>query len=306
MNWALRPLVRLRNDIRTRRPDDLTPLDATRVPSEVAPLVEAVNHHIARHRRVLDEQSQFLADASHQLRTPLAIMLTQAQYALRERDPVRAQEGLRAIVDQLGRTRCLTEQLLSLAHASQADAPPRQELDLNDVARDVVLQYLPLAHEKQQDLGWVDARGDEAEGASDTAVVPVWGSEVELHEALSNLVHNAINYARRGAHHGIGRALPRPRRGAGRRRWPRHRAAIARPGVCPVRPHGGRPPCVVVGSGLGLSIARAYARRNDGDIELRDGEPNAQGGIGLCAVFWIPLYDQSAPADEAEAFRRSG
>lgn len=198
MNWALRPLVRLRNDIRTRRPDDLTPLDATRVPSEVAPLVEAVNHHIARHRRVLDEQSQFLADASHQLRTPLAIMLTQAQYALRERDPVRAQEGLRAIVDQLGRTRCLTEQLLSLAHASQADAPPRQELDLNDVARDVVLQYLPLAHEKQQDLGWVDARGDEAEGASDTAVVPVWGSEVELHEALSNLVHNAINYARRG------------------------------------------------------------------------------------------------------------
>jgi len=60
------------------------------------------------------------------------------------------------------------------------------------------------------------------------------------------------------------------------------------------------------GSGLGLSIARAYARRNDGDIELRDGEPNAQGGIGLCAVFWIPLYDQSAPADEAEAFRRSG
>ncbi|CFP64792.1 two component sensor kinase [Bordetella pertussis] len=39
---------------------------------------------------------------------------------------------------------------------------------------------------------------------------------------------------------------------------------------------------------------------------MRDGEPNAQGGIGLCAVFWIPLYDQSAPADEAEAFRRSG
>lgn len=213
---------------------------------------------------------------------------------------------MRAIVDQLGRTRCLTEQLLSLAHASQADAPPRQELDLNDVARDVVLQYLPLAHEKQQDLGWVDARGDEAEGASDTAVVPVWGSEVELHEALSNLVHNAINYARRGAHHGIGRALPRPRRGAGRRRWPRHRAAIARPGVCQFDRMAGDRHASSSGSGLGLSIARAYARRNDGDIELRDGEPNAQGGIGLCAVFWIPLYDQSAPADEAEAFRRSG
>ncbi|AOB41524.1 histidine kinase [Bordetella parapertussis] len=307
VNWALRPLVRLRNDIRTRRPDDLTPLDATRVPSEVAPLVEAVNHHIARHRRVLDEQSQFLADASHQLRTPLAIMLTQAQYALRERDPVRVQEGLRAIVDQLGRTRRLTEQLLSLAHASQADAPPRQELDLNDVARDVVLQYLPLAHEKQQDLGWVDARGDEAEGASDTAVVPVWGSEVELHEALSNLVHNAINYAPAGAHITVSVV-----------RYPgRAEVQVADdgPGIEPLlrarafarfdRMAGDRH-ASSSGSGLGLSIARAYARRNDGDIELRDGEPNAQGGIGLCAVFWIPLYDQSAPADEAEASRRSG
>ena len=58
------PLRRLRADIRGRRPDDLTPLDAARVPSEVAPLVDAVNHHIARYRRVLDEQSQFLADAS--------------------------------------------------------------------------------------------------------------------------------------------------------------------------------------------------------------------------------------------------
>ena len=87
VSWALKPLRRLRADIRGRRPDDLTPLDAARVPSEVAPLVDAVNHHIARYRRVLDEQSQFLADASHQLRTPLAIMLTQAQYALRERDP---------------------------------------------------------------------------------------------------------------------------------------------------------------------------------------------------------------------------
>ena len=63
VSWALKPLRRLRADIRNRRPDDLTPLDASRVPSEVAPLVDAVNHHIARYRRVLDEQSHFLADA---------------------------------------------------------------------------------------------------------------------------------------------------------------------------------------------------------------------------------------------------
>jgi len=293
--WSLRPLARLRNEIRARRPDDLTPLDASRVPSEVIPLVEAVNYHVARHRRVLDEQSQFLADASHQLRTPLAIMLTQAQYALREPDPQRAQEGLRAIVDQLGRTRRLTEQLLSLAHASQADPTPRQLLDLNEVARNVVVQYLPLSHEKQQDLGWASA--DPVQGGPGTPVVPVLGSEVELHEALSNLVHNAIHYAPAGAHitvsvvRGDGRAeVSVADNGPGIDAASRNRAFARFDRLEPGRPSGSS------GSGLGLSIARAYARRNDGDIELRDGEPNAQGGAGLAAVLWLPLADSSAAA----------
>lgn len=307
VNWALRPLVRLRNDIRSRSPDDLTPLDAARVPSEVAPLVEAVNHHIARHRRVIDEQSQFLADASHQLRTPLAIMLTQAQYALRERDPTRAQEGLRAIVDQLGRTRRLTEQLLSLAHASQADPTPRQQLDFNELARNVVLQYLPLAHEKRQDLGWVDVRGDDAGPDTDgDAIVPVLGSEAELHEVMSNLVHNAINYAPVGA-----RITVSVVRVEGRAEFV---VSDDGPGIAPVlrsrafarfdRIDAERGSSTS-GSGLGLAIARAFARRNDGDIELRDGEPNNQGGTGLAAVFWIPLLSDNPGIQEADSAKKA-
>lgn len=323
--WSLRPLTRLRNEIRARSPRDLTPLDGSRVPSEVIPLVDAVNYHIERHRRVLDEQSQFLADASHQLRTPLAIILTQAQYALREPDPKRAQEGLRAIVDQLGRTRRLTEQLLSLAHASQGDPTPRQLLDLNEVARHVVLQYLPLSHEKGQDLGWVAAQATDAsirnasallaagvwnpsgaldldtidgtelgndgdETAPTLPVLPVWGSEAEIHEALSNLLHNAIHYAPVGARITVSAALAGDRaeiivsdNGPGIDVASRQRA-FARFD----RLGSGRPP-VSSGSGLGLSIARAYARRNAGDIVLRDGEPNEQGGAGLAAVLWLPL-----------------
>ncbi|WP_415808863.1 sensor histidine kinase [Bordetella muralis] len=318
--WSLRPLTRLRNDIRARSPEDMTPLDASRVPSEVIPLVEAVNYHIERYRRVLDEQAQFLADASHQLRTPMAIILTQAQYALREPDPKRAQEGLRAIVDQLGRTRRLTEQLLSLAHASQGDSTPRQLLDLNDVARDVVLQYLPLSHEKGQDLGWVAAEATEAsirnaqalraagimdapdvvaredaprdsdESALVMPVLPVFGSEAELHEALSNLLHNAIHYAPAGARITVSTALVGDRaevsvsdNGPGIDVASRHRA-FARFD----RLSSGRA-SVSSGSGLGLSIARAYARRNAGDITLRDGEPNTRGGVGLAAVLWLPL-----------------
>lgn len=318
--WSLRPLTRLRNDIRARSPEDMTPLDAARVPSEVIPLVEAVNYHIERYRRVLDEQAQFLADASHQLRTPMAIILTQAQYALREPDPQRAQEGLRAIVDQLGRTRRLTEQLLSLAHASQGDSTPRQLLDLNDVARDVVLQYLPLSHEKGQDLGWVAAEVTEAsirnaqalraaqimdasdftdgadaprerdEGALATPVLPVFGSEAELHEALSNLLHNAIHYAPVGARITVSTALVGDRaevsvsdNGPGIDVASRHRAFARFDRL------GSGRASVSSGSGLGLSIARAYARRNAGDITLRDGEPNTQGGVGLAAVLWLPL-----------------
>jgi len=285
VSWALKPLRRLQADIRGRRPDDLTPLDSSRVPSEVAPLVEAVNHHIARYRRVLDEQSQFLADASHQLRTPLAIMLTQAQYTLRERDPARAREGLRAIVDQLGRTRRLTEQLLSLAHANQASQLPRQLLDMNAVSREVVLQYLPLAHEKQQDLGWVQADAEEGQETS----VPVSGNEAELHEALSNLVHNAIHYAPMGARITVSVCRVENRvevvvsdNGPGLEPVLRVRAFTRFERV------GTDKPVASSGSGLGLGIARAYARRNDGDIELRDGEANDHGGVGLASVLWLP------------------
>ena len=84
------------NDYRAQRdlvqasaPDDLRPLEAGGVPFEVVPLVDAVNHHMARYQQMLAEQALFLADASHQLRTPLAIMWTQAGYALPEPDATR-------------------------------------------------------------------------------------------------------------------------------------------------------------------------------------------------------------------------
>lgn len=302
VSWALRPLGRLRNDIRSRPQDDLTPLDASRVPSEVIPLVEAVNYHIARHRRVIDEQSQFLADASHQLRTPLAIMLTQAQYALRERDPERAQEGLRAIVEQLRSTRRLTEQLLSLAHAHQAEATPHRVFDLNELAREVVLQYLPLAHERRQDLGWVDARGDQGMWAEDgRAVAPVLGSEAEVHEVLSNLIHNAINYAGSGAQITVsvvpgssGVDVIVADNGPGIEASMRERAFARFERIMVDRT------TTSSGSGLGLSIARAFARRNGGDIELRDGEPNAAGGYGLAAVFHMPRAFDTAEIQLAD------
>jgi two-component system, OmpR family, sensor histidine kinase TctE len=297
--WTLRPLERLRDMLRRRSPQQLEPLDATQVPGEVAPLVEAVNHHIADHRRLLQEQAQFLADASHQLRTPLAIMMTQAGYALRERDPVKTRETLQAIMDQLSRSRRLSEQLLALAHASRAGGDePACVVDLNTVARDVVLQYLTLAHEMNQDLGFADARGDDAPDAEEPhadAAVPVLADAAELHEALANLLHNAIRHTPVGgritvavrSEDGVGTVevrdsgpgLPPDRYEAVFRRF--HRDSEIAGAASGGARRGG--------AGLGLAIARAYAHRNGGEITFAPGELRADGGRGLAARLQVPL-----------------
>ncbi|CAN5785915.1 sensor histidine kinase [soil metagenome] len=316
--WTLRPLERLRASLRERQPDDLKPLDPTGMPQEVMPLVDAVNHHIESHRTMVAEHSQFLADASHQLRTPLAILSIQAGYAVRETDPARMRESLRAIVTQLARTRRLSEQLLALAHATHqdnaADAPAL--VDLNAVARAVVLQYLPLARENDQDLGWIDARGElpfhatfdsaqeaqalDTESKPTRPVLPVHANEAELHEVLSNLVHNAIKYTPRGgsitvsvrrdARHALaevcdsGPGISADRRASVFQRFQRDASNESR---------------ITQGAGLGLTIARSYARRNQGDIELADAGsadgavwtagPASTAGAGLRATLRLPL-----------------
>ena len=291
--WTLRPLERLRRSLRERPRDDLKPLDASGVPQEVVPLVDAVNHHIADHRRMVAEHSQFLADASHQLRTPLSILSIQAGYAVRETDPARMRESLHAIVAQLSRTRRLSEQLLALAHATNEDeiaAAEPEIVDLSAIARAVVLQYLPLARESDQDLGWVDARG-ESEPEDETPALPVKANAAELHEVLANLVHNAVKYTPRG-----GNITVTVRREASH--------ALAEvcdsgPGIAPERrdsvferfhrdPAAGA--VATQGAGLGLAIARGYARRNGGEIELDSADmPESMNGGGLRAILKLPM-----------------
>lgn len=307
VRWSLQPLEQLRKSVLQNKGKDLQLLDTGGVPHEVAPLVEAVNLHVASYRALLDRQSQFLADASHQLRTPLAIMLTQAGVALREKDPEFVRQTLRAIVTQIARSRRLCEQLLSLAHAHDAhlpgDAP--SPVDLNAIAKDVVLQYLALAHEKDQDLGWIDALDalapkdcmHEAHCAASVPaqpVVPVLADGAELHEALANLVHNAIAYTPAGGQITVmvtmqgGMALAQ--------------VSDSGPGIAGTRReevferfhHAGNAPH---GAGLGLAIARAYARRNGGDIALSDAPADSarvsSSLAGLRATLRIPIAPDS-------------
>lgn len=296
VQWTLWPLSDLRREIRSREVDDLMPLDQEAVPKEVIPLVKAINHHIDLSREVLNRQARFLADASHQLRTPLAIMRTQAQYARRERNVERMRETLDAIIYQLGRTSRLTEQLLSLAHASRNDPAPHMPVDLAALAREVVLLYLPLAREKQQDLGWVDAT--ELGGRGRGEAIWVLGSDAELHESIANLVHNAINHA------GEGCAITVSAGSDGENAW----VSVSDNGVgldfslresVFSRFDRGRRDKKGLGgggSGLGLAIALAYAQRNRGTIVLEDGDPRYDGGVGLCAILKLPAHQPGGEA----------
>lgn len=296
VQWTLWPLSDIRREIRSREVDDLMPLDPESVPKEVIPLVTAINHHIDLSREVLNRQARFLADASHQLRTPLAIMRTQAHYAKREQDVSRMHETLDAIIHQLGRTSRLTEQLLSLAHASRNDPSPHMPVDLTALAREVVLLYLPLAREKQQDLGWLDVSADR--GAGGAGSVWVLGSDAELHESIANLVHNAINHAGEGTSITVSAGSDKDfawvsvcDNGVGLE--PELRESVFSRfdrGTRDRKGTGGG------GSGLGLAIALAYAQRNRGTIVLTDGEPSPNGGVGLCAMLKLPAFQHGVDA----------
>lgn len=277
---ALRPLARLRNDVLGRTPDNLEPLDVSSVPHEISPLVHAVNHHIKRSSDILNSQTQFLMDASHQLRTPLAIMRTQVEYALREPATSRHHNSLRAILVQLERAGRLTAQLLSLANARhvQPDAL-QQPFDVRELVHELTLQHLPLAMAKRQDLGWDDTSHSEA--------LYVTGNETAIVEALSNVIHNAIQYTPNtgritvGVYRQAGQAVITIR-DTGVGIPPELRESVLRRFNRGSNPQGD-------GSGLGLAIARAAVMFSRGTLELADGDPNQNGGAGLAIIVRLPL-----------------
>ena len=95
LSRGLRPLTRLRQTIEAREPDDLSPIATRRVPEELEPLVEAFNEMLDRMKRSVSAQQRFVADAAHQMRTPLTGLKTQAQFAIRETDPEALRHALR-------------------------------------------------------------------------------------------------------------------------------------------------------------------------------------------------------------------
>lgn len=273
---AFRPLLRLRDAIRNRDDDDLTPVVAGSIPSEVGPLIDAINHHMERLSAMLVARRRFLADAAHQIRTPLAVLTTQAEYGLRQHDPAELRRTLASLLASIHSTRRLANQMLAMSHAEAINGVigERAAVDLTALAREVALDLVPLALKKRIDLAF--------EGA-DTPVV-LQGNAAMLREMVANLVDNAIRYGPPdsqvvvavGAWEGEavvsvcdeGPGIPEAERDNVFKRFYR------------ILGQGD-----TEGSGLGLAIVREICWAHRGRIELKDGN----GGRGLCVEVELPL-----------------
>ena len=157
---GIKPLNELQQRIRRRESHDLSPLAERDVPEEVAPLVSAINDLLGRLDHSMSAQKHFLADAAHQLKTPLAGLRMQAELAAREidageHDPKALKRSLQQIAHASERAAHMVNQLLAMARAEAKNVSrPAEPVDLAALARETVRDFVPKAMDKRIDLGY--------------------------------------------------------------------------------------------------------------------------------------------------------
>ncbi|MEO7243420.1 MAG: sensor histidine kinase N-terminal domain-containing protein [Variovorax sp.] len=272
---GIKPLSQLEQTIRERKPGDLSPLDDRSVPYEVAPLVSSVNQLLTKLKDSLATQKRFLADAAHQLKTPLAGLRMQADLAQREGASA---DDLKLSLQQIGRSSVrathTVNQLLALARAEGgAAALVHGPCDLAQLTIEVVRDAVPRAIDKHIDLGY-DGLEPGAPG------VLLQGNATLLRELVQNLVDNAIAYTRSSPKHpGVitARVLADPFG---------HVALLQVEDSGPGIAAGDRDLVFepfyrvlgndVDGSGLGLPIVVEIARQHRASVSLEDAHPQRQ------------------------------
>lgn len=187
LTHGLEPLNLLQERIRARRPNDLSPLRDDLAPAEIVPLLEAMNGLLTKLSATTETQRRFVANAAHQLKTPLAGIRTQAELAMRQHSPDKVNTSLEQLLRGSDRATRLVNQLLSLARAESADTSASLEMhnvDLNGIAESQTLEFIGRALDKDIDLGFERA----------SSLMPVFGNAFMLSELLLNLIDNALNY----------------------------------------------------------------------------------------------------------------
>ena len=190
INRELQPLADLRDAITQRDPDHLDVIELRTPRSELAPIVQEINQLLDRVRTSIERERRFLADAAHELRTPLAVLKLQAENALHADSNAERRNHLERLLSGVDRSTRVVEQLLLLARLDAKAQPfqPRSVL-LDEVARDVLAQLAPLAHARRQDLA-LDHAG---------SGITTSGEPTLLGALLRNLVENALRHSPEGS-----------------------------------------------------------------------------------------------------------
>ncbi|CAE6903606.1 sensor histidine kinase [Paraburkholderia nemoris] len=274
LTFELRPLMKVKDDVADRNASQLEPIRVARLHVELRPIVEAINQCIARMGQQAATQRQFISDAAHQLRTPLALLVAQIQFARqRENRDAPLSEALAGMHKSSRKLTTLTNKLLLLAQAeSAAPSSTRERVDLSALIAGVLEELIAFAQSREIDLGAELEDG-----------LYVTGDEALTAALVTNLVDNALRYTQAG-----GRVTVHTQRGNDR--------AIVRvidngPGIkaearVRVFERFYRASSHADGTGLGLPIVREIARRQGGTVTLDPGE----GGVGLVATVEMRLW----------------
>jgi two-component system OmpR family sensor kinase len=277
---GMKPLGVANEALAQRSATSLAPLDVRDVPLEILPLVRTLNDLLQRLAAAFEVQRHFVADAAHELRSPVTALQLQAQILERSVDPLQRAEATAELSAGIARTRRLIEQLLYLSRAAADDNEGvifvSETVHLGDLARSVVVRWSLEAERRGIDLG-ADVRAEQ----------DVEGNSAQLERLLSNLVENALRYTPRG---GFVDVIAEPFEGS-----PSFCVIDNGPGISLTerervfdrfyRSQEGTS-YSETGSGLGLTIVKAVADRHGAQVSLHDGRDGV--GLQVRVVFGYP------------------
>ncbi len=293
MRKMFRPIAALSAEIDQRAEQALHPVQQTHLPSEVRPFVVAINRLLARVDQSMDTQRRFIADAAHELRSPLTAMSLQAERLADAPMSALASERLATLRRGMARSQNLLNQLLALAQAQGTSGAAKSSApacaSVQRVYRSVLEDLMPLAEARHIDIGMEDSQG-----AQDTEDVQVQASAFELTTLVKNLVDNAIRYTPEGGRVDLGFRRVQDR-------------AVLRiqdtgPGIAVAERERVFDPFYrtlgseQTGSGLGLCIVQAIAQRLGAQVRLTFSDEAAQSG--LCVEVFMALAPPP-PGDRA-------
>lgn len=255
IRYKMRPIEQLSDEIQQRQDFDLTQIQAQVAPTEIQGFITAINKLLQRTEDLIQQQQRFIADAAHELRSPMTALSLQAERLLKQPLSNEQLKQLSQLQQSIQRQRHLTEQLLSLARSQATTQQEFKSFPLQNLVRQVINDLLPLAQAKQQDLGCVSEQH-----------VCFYGNEIEIYTLLKTLVDNAITYTPLASQIDIGYQQTEQQiilwvedNGLGIAEEQRQRVLEPFYRILGTKQQG---------SGLGLAIAQAITKRYKGKLQL--------------------------------------